>query len=151
MPLIYVKPYYMPNRICEIERKEMRISMKVVEQWLCNKIYHKEIADYLFSELHLQHIAIYGAGRMGELLYDDLAECKNITVAYFIDRNADELYYGIDDMDIFNLKEVRLAQKVEAIIVTPYLYYKAIKKELEHILPYRPQIISLEDIVYKTE
>lgn len=125
--------------------------MTVLEQWLCNKIYHKEIADYLFLQLHLRNIAIYGAGRMGELLYDDLVEHNEIAVEYFIDKNADALYYGVDNMDILNLTEVKSAKEVEAIIVTPYRYFESIKKELELILQYRPQIISLEDVIWKTE
>lgn len=125
--------------------------MTVVEQWLCNKIYRKEIGEYLLAELYLRSIAIYGAGRMGEFLYDDLVGYKELSVEYFIDKNADALYYGIDDMNILNLRELGSAKEVEAIIVTPYLYFESIKKDLEDVLRYKTQIISLEDIICKVE
>lgn len=125
--------------------------MKVIEQWLANKILHKEIGDYLMQEQNLKEIAIYGAGKYGELLYDDLTENSHIKIDYFIDLNADSLYYGIDDMDILNLEELKKAPPVDAIIVTPYQKFEFIKRDLESILDYDVSIISLDDIIFRIE
>lgn len=124
--------------------------MNLLEQWLENKIYHKEIADYIVKILKVKTIAIYGAGKIGELIYDDLLE-HQLEIKYFIDKNADSLYYGIDDMTIYNLKEVRRADPVDLIIVTPYQSFENIKKDLERILSFLPKIISIEEIVARTE
>ena len=44
--------------------------MTVIEQWLMNKICHKEIGEYLKNSYKIQTVAIYGAGKLGEFLYD---------------------------------------------------------------------------------
>lgn len=124
--------------------------MTVLEQWLTNKIYHKENANYIIHELMANKIAIYGAGRMGELIYDELLE-HPLELKYFIDKNADSIYYGIDDMKIYNLEEVKCADPVDLIIVTPYHYFDEIKKELELTLDFCPRIVSLEEIIARTE
>ena len=46
--------------------------MDVIRQWLSNKINNKEIGIYLKETLSVMKIAIYGAGELGELLYDDI-------------------------------------------------------------------------------
>lgn len=125
--------------------------MEIIEQWLANKILHKEIGDYLTQELNLKKIAIYGAGKYGELLYDDLIENSNIIISYFIDLNADSLYYGIDDMDILNLEELKRASHVDAIVVTPYQKFNHISHDLKSILNYDVPLIPLDDIVLKME
>jgi len=125
--------------------------MTLIEQWLTNKIYHKENADYIIHNLKAKTLAIYGAGRMGELIYDDLVENSALKIKYFIDKNADFLYYGIDDMEILNLDEIKEAEAVDVIIVTPYTQFKIIKNELETILNFKSKIVSLEEIIYKTE
>lgn len=122
----------------------------VIEQWLRNKINHKEIGDYL-SELEIKSVAIYGAGKLGELLYDDLLQSNNIEVKYFIDKNASSLYYGIDDMDIYGLEESGNVQNVDAIIVTPYIQFNEIKVDLGKRLPFEPAYIAIDDIVWRVE
>ena len=125
--------------------------MDVVRQWLSNKINRKEISIYLHDVLAVSKIAIYGAGELGELLFDDLKDFSEIKVQYFIDKNADSLYYGIDDMEIFSLDELKYASPVDAIIITPYPFYDQIKEELDRHLKYSTQLVSLEDLVYKVE
>ena len=122
----------------------------LLEQWLTNKIYHKENSNYIKNVLGARTIAIYGAGRLGELIYDDLIE-HSFDIKYFIDRNADSLYYGIDDIPIYNLMEVRKAEPVDLIIVTPYQCFDVIKENLETLLSFCPKIISIEEIIARTE
>lgn len=125
--------------------------MEVIKQWLSNKINHKEIGQYLLNTLEGRNLAIYGAGELGELLYDDLSDWPDFKVEYFIDKNADALYYGIDDMQILNLDELAHAKKVDAILITPYRSFRLITEELNRILTYHPKMLSLDDIVYRTE
>ena len=125
--------------------------MDVIRQWLSNKINNKEIGIYLKETLSVMKIAIYGAGELGELLYDDINGYLGLDVLYFIDKNADNLYYGIDDVEILNLEELRYAKCVDAILITPYQMYNQIKAELEDILDYNPLLVSLEDIIYSVE
>ena len=79
--------------------------MTVIEQWLMNKICHKEIGEYLKNSYKIQTVAIYGAGKLGEFLYDDLVNNSDIKVEYFIDKNADSLYYGIDSPFLLHISE----------------------------------------------
>lgn len=125
-------------------------ALSVIELWLTNKIYHKENKDYLINQLGIKSIGIYGAGKYGQLLYDDLLE-SDIDIKYFIDENADSLYYGIDDMNIYNLQEIKNVDHVDAIIVTPINSFNEIKNNLDEVLGYTPMILSLEEIVCKTE
>ena len=110
-----------------------------------------KIKFYLFHELGVQKVAIYGAGKYGELLYDDLTTNSVIEISYFIDLNADSLYYGIDDIDILNLEELKTAARVDAVIVTPYPKFEFIKNDLKSIMDYDALIISLDDIILRTE
>lgn len=125
--------------------------MTVIEQWLMNKICHKEIGEYLKNSYKIQTVAIYGAGKLGEFLYDDLVNNSYIKVEYFIDKNADSLYYGIDDMNIYNLKEASEAKKVDAIIITPYQNFHEIECSLNQFLRFSTIYLSIDDIICAVE
>lgn len=118
-------------------------------QWLINKNEGKSVGDY-FKENDYKTIAIYGMGTMGELFYDELKKSSDIKVkvAYFIDKNAEDLYYGIDDLPVVNLDDISSQEDVDAIIVTPIYDFDKIEKDLNDA-GVNAEIISLEDIVYE--
>lgn len=117
-------------------------------QWLINRNEKKSVGDY-FKENNYKTIAIYGMGTMAEIFYDELKESNpNVKVAYFIDKNADKLYYGLDDIPVVSLDKIEEQEEVEAIIVTPVYDFNKISDDLAELeLP--TEIISLEDIVYE--
>ncbi len=124
--------------------------LDIMEQWLRNKIDNKEIGNYL-SEIGINSVVIYGAGKIGELLYDDLLQSGIIDIKCFIDKNASSLYYGIDDINIYSLEEADKVQKVDAVIITPYRSFTNIKKELEKRLLFETRYIPIDDIIWKVE
>ena len=126
---------------------------KIIFQWLQNKIYKKEIGDYLLEQ-NIKNIVIYGAGKLGELLYDDLLNYHSINVICFIDKNADSLYYGIDDMKIYNVHEasdIEEIKKADVIIITPYKAFNEIKNELDVKLDFKGKYLAIDDIVWAVE
>lgn len=116
-------------------------------QWLINKNEGKNVAEY-FKENNYKTIAIYGMGTMGELFYDELKNSSNVKVAYFIDKNAEDLYYGVDDLPVVGLDDISSQQKIDAIIVTPIYDFDKIEEDLEDA-GVDTNIVSLEDIIYE--
>lgn len=126
--------------------KRYRSYYTVTNQWLMNKNENKDMSKY-FEENKIKTIAIYGMGSMGELFYEDIKK-TNVEVAYFIDKNADELYYGLDDISVVNLDGISDQKKVDAIIVTPVFDFDKISDDLEEAGA-DAEIISLEDVIYE--
>lgn len=115
-------------------------------QWVMNKIEGKSMDSY-FKENNMKTIAIYGMGTLGELFYEDIKD-SDIKVSYFIDKNADELYYGLDDISVVNLKEMKKQNSVDAIVITPVYDYDMIVDDLEKE-GIETEFVSLEDVVYE--
>ncbi len=103
----------------------------------------KKIADY-FEEKQIRTVAIYGVGTMGNILYNELAD-SNVKVSCFIDANAEELSYGLDEVEVLIPDEVCTKENIDAIIVTPVADYDEIRSKLENCSS--AQIISFETIV----
>lgn len=92
-----------------------------------------------FSYYDYRTVAIYGAGKMGERLYDELTEI-DIDVAYVIDKKCQGEFHGkkiISPMD-------RL-EKVDIIVVTPISAFESITKELSQRT--KIPIVSLAEII----
>lgn len=118
----------------------------VTNQWLLNKNEEKNVGDY-FKDNNYKTIAIYGMGNMGELFYEEVKK-TDVKVAYFIDKNAEELYYGIDDIPVVNIKDIESREKVDAIIVTPIYDFESISEDLVDSSK-GAEIVSLEDVIYE--
>lgn len=116
-------------------------------QWLLNKNDGKDVSNY-FKENDYKVIAIYGMGTMGELFYDELKKSESVKVAYFVDKNSEELYYGLDGIPAIGLDDISSQEKVDAIIVTPVYDFDKIEEELGD-KGVKADIVSLEDIIYE--
>lgn len=116
---------------------------KLANQWLINKNEGKSVATYLVDK-NINTVAVYGIGTLGEIFYNDLKE-TDVKVAYFIDKNAGELCYGLDDIAVVGLDDIAGQDKVDAIVVTPIFDFDEIEKTLEEATDV--QLISLEDLV----
>lgn len=117
---------------------------QLTNQWLMNKNENKSMKSYL-ADNDIKSIAIYGMGTLGELFYSEIKD-SGVEVKYFIDKNADTLYYGIDDIAVVGLDDIGRQDDVDAIIVTPIFDFDAIESDMEDITDI--SLISLEDIVY---
>lgn len=94
-----------------------------------------------FRDNHLERIAIYGMGALGERLYDEISK-TDVTVSYAIDRMAGEM--RIQGLTVMDSAEKHFPD-VDAIIVTPVQDYW----DIVHILEEKTDIpiVSLEDVI----
>lgn len=131
-----------------VDNERIKKQLELLRQWLQNKIYGKELSDLLLPG---EKVAIYGAHWLGELLYDELLYGKKANVVCFIDRNADSIGYGIDDIPIYSLAEIDETQEVDSVIVAAYEYYDEICKNVREKMGDAIKCYSLREMVYRTE
>ncbi|MBU5477601.1 hypothetical protein KQI69_00080 [Eubacterium sp. MSJ-13] len=117
----------------------------ILSQWMTNKLEDKKSSEYLEKQ-NIKTVAIYGMGNLGELLYQELKP-SDIEVKYFVDKNAEKLYYGIDELPIVSVEKLNDVDGVDAIIVTPTFAYDSIEENIKSVLA-DCKILSLEDIVF---
>lgn len=117
----------------------------VLSQWLVNRNQDKMIPEYL-KKNNINSVAIYGMGTLGELLYQELKE-SGVKVTYFVDKKANELYYGIDDLPVIGIEEMAGNEKVDAVIVTPVFDYDTVSEKIENVGA-DVNLMSLEDIIF---
>ncbi|MBQ4068842.1 MAG: hypothetical protein IJC76_06285 [Lachnospiraceae bacterium] len=138
--------YYSKKSIEKSEELQGRYKAyyQLTNQWLMNKNEGKSAASY-FAENNIKSIAVYGMGTLGELFYNEI-KGTDVKVSYFIDKNADTLYYGLDDIAVVGLGDISNQDAVDAIIVTPIFDFDAIEGDLWEVTDI--SLVSLEDVIY---
>jgi hypothetical protein len=112
---------------------------KLFSSWMVLRNKGRVLAEY-FQDRNFKDVAIYGLGRFGLCLYEEL-KSSNMNVKYAIDINAAHFSY-------LNLKVVSLENQLETvdvIVVTPFFLYKKIVEELRKKTSC--QIVNLEDVI----
>lgn len=117
----------------------------VLKKWMENRNAGKDFATY-FSTYGYRKIAIYGAGDVGRLLYYELKD-SDIRVLYYIDRNAEGLG-KVEGIPVITAEEIKNAEAVDGIVVSPVGSYQEICELLTRLVPEIPTI-SLKDAVYE--
>lgn len=107
--------------------------------WMQLKLNGSSVAQNLQKE-HCKSIAVYGAGKHGKFLYQELLGSP-VKVEYFIDRNKEAL----KDLDIMVYTLEEELPKVDAVVVSPYLEIVSIRQELEKKGDFK--IIALNELV----
>ncbi len=97
------------------------------------------IADKLLQE-GVSTVAIYGAGKHGKMLYNELKSTK-VKVAYWIDKNCRA--ETIEECPVIGL-DSDLPQ-VDAVIITPYREFKSIESSLREKT--KARVIPLDRLV----
>lgn len=120
-------------------------SFVAVKRWLENRNRGKTFADY-FHECKVNEIAIYGAGDLGRLLYEEL-KCSDICIKYFIDRNGEGIHQ-IDDIPVIPISDVYKMADVDLVIISVSEYYTEVYNTLININP-KMRMISLKEAVYE--
>lgn len=142
MAAAYFAKAYLKKKRCVLQEKvnKLRDDYWLLNHWLEIKSEGKSVASY-FMDKGYYHIAIYGMADLGNRLMEDL-EGSPVCVDYGIDRNIccsiariSEIYYPEDDLP-----------ETQAIVVTPYAAFEAIRKLLETRVDC--PIISLEEVVW---
>lgn len=120
-------------------------SFVAVKRWLENRNRGKTFVDY-FHECKVNKIAIYGAGDLGRLLYDEIKE-SDICIKYFIDRNGEGIHQ-IEGIPVIPISDVCKMADVDLVIISVSEYYTEVYNTLISIEP-RMRIISLKEAVYE--
>lgn len=110
-----------------------------LSQWMQLKLEGGSVAEKLLQNGY-RKIAIYGAGKHGKFLHQDLKDSE-VLVAYFIDRNRDNVQNI--EIPVYTLDEE--LPLVDAIVVSPYLEFQTICQDLERICSYR--MLALNELI----
>ena len=116
-----------------------------LKRWLENRNHNKTFLDY-FHQCGYQTIAIYGAGDLGNLLYEEV-KGSDVHVKYFVDRNAEGMK-EIDQIPVITIPEMKNVEDVDVLVITPLGNYDAINQRLTEYMP-EMRTISLREAVYE--
>jgi hypothetical protein len=86
-------------------------------------------------------IAIYGVGKEGRKLIDELASSE-VSIKYGIDRNATNI--ECENFPIYTPDSINDKEQVDCIVVTPINDFVAIEEQLEKL--FDCDIVSLETV-----
>jgi phosphate/sulfate permease len=121
------------------ELEKYKSYYRLFSSWMVLKNKGRMLAEY-FEDRKFNNIAIYGLGKLGLCLYEELKGSK-INVKYAIDINVTHFSY-------LNLRVVSCENQLEmvdVIVVTPVLEYEKIVEELRKKTSCH--IANLEDVI----
>lgn len=114
-------------------------------QWALNENRGLTIENYLLN-LGVHKVLIYGAGVIGELLFQVLKESK-VQVAGFMDQNKGQSLEKLHDVPITTLEQMKWMLDCDAVVVTlGHLYYEVTDKIREYDKEIKT--ISIEVMVF---
>jgi len=116
-----------------------------MKKWLENRNAGKSFVNY-FHNCGYKEIAIYGAGDLGRLLYEEIKN-SDIKVRYFVDRNGEGILES-EGIKVITIDKIQQMQKVDVVVVTPVGNYQEISRLLAIKAPELPTI-SLREAVYE--
>ena len=122
------------------EKEKYYLNYQILVRWIKSK--QKNGINYIekrLVDMGYSSVAIYGMSDVGELLFDELYGTQ-VNVKYGIDQKS-----SMNSNKIEVLKPDDKLPMVDAIIVTPLLYFDEIRRQLSGAVSY--PIISLEDII----
>ena len=122
--------------------KEGFITLK---KWLENRNRGKTFADY-FHEYGYHTIAIYDAGDLGRLLYNEIKD-SDIVVKYLIDRNAEGIK-EIDGIPVILLSQISRMEEVDVLLISPVVNYDVISLLLAETEP-ELRTLAFRDAVFE--
>lgn len=136
-PIIWNEKYELRKAI-----NQKSYNYLLVRDWLELKITGKTLADKLL-EKNIKNIAVYGAGRHGAILFDDLARTE-VSVVAWIDKNKKErVFKGV--RVIAPNEYCAIEKDIDAIVVSISLDIETLKNLLN--INEEKTIISLEELI----
>ncbi len=127
------------NKNCENE------GFLTMKRWLENRNRGKTFVEY-FHDYGYKNIAIYGAGDLGRLLYDEIKD-SDIQISYFVDRNGEGILEN-NRIKVITVDRIKDMPLVDVIVITPVGNYAEISRALAVEKPELPTI-SLSEAVYE--
>jgi hypothetical protein len=119
--------------------KKREAYYRLLASWLTQRNKGRTLAEY-FTDHHFGSVAIYGLGRLGMCLLEELRNSK-INVRYGIDRDAGHFSY----LDLKVVPPESAIEPVDVIVVTPFYECEKLIAELQGKIS--SAIVTLEDIV----
>lgn len=115
----------------DVDKLQIRLNRKskfydLLFTWVSMKQSGGSVADKL-EEKGISTIGIYGAGRHGKLLYQELCN-SSIKVQFFIDRNTDNIKFS-EVLPVLSLDDTW--PQVDAVVVSTYLEIDSIRLSIE--------------------
>lgn len=117
----------------------------IMTRWMQNKQEGLHIGDYL-RERGIQKVAIYGHGKIGLLLYEDLIS-ENIKVVCFIEKGPMEPYQSVDNTPVTSVERNENIGE-DAVIITPSFDKEYIEKNLRKN-GWNSEILSFSSLLYE--
>lgn len=121
-----------------------KVYYNILYLWLKNKLNNKSIENYLLQN-GIKTIAIYGAGNLGELLYNELKPSKNITINCLIDQ--EDVSKSLYRIPVIKPKEIKDIKNLDCIVVTPIYAFDEIEEVLKQFE--FSNIICIDEIIIK--
>lgn len=115
----------------------------VLDRWMRLKEKHIKLSEYLLC-IGCKNVAIYGCAALGKMTYDELK--NNISVKYFIDRNAGEME---KEIPVYSLKNE--LPRADCIIITLIDEAEKVQKEIVNMLDSKTLILKDWIMMYKDE
>ncbi|MEH2950663.1 hypothetical protein [Sporofaciens sp. JLR.KK001] len=130
----------------DLENKNLnREGFTMMKRWLENRNAGKTFADF-FHQYGYHSIAIYDAGEIGRILYDEI-KGLDIEVKYFVDRNAQGMR-TLDGIPVVLLRDIKEMAEVDALLVSPIVNCDVLCKVLSKEVP-ELSVLALRDAVYE--
>lgn len=115
----------------------------VLDRWMRLKEKHIKLSEYLLC-IGCKNVAIYGCAALGKMTYDELK--NDISVKYFIDRNAEEME---KEIPVYSLKNE--LPRADCIIITLIDEAEKVQKEIVNMLDSKTLILKDWIMMYKDE
>lgn len=132
--------------VFELENKNYAMdTAATLKRWLENRNNNQTFVDY-FHEYQCSLIAVFDAGEIGRLLYQEIKE-SDIKIAFFIDRNAEGMN-NIDGIPVIPVNKIAEQQEVDIIVVSPIYNYEEVLRLLMKINK-KIKSIALKEAVYE--
>lgn len=139
--LDYSKEINAPQNVVVLEKRANKFVsyFNVLNKWI--QLNNRGISiDTFFEERGYKEIAIYGLGELGNRLYEQLKDSKQVAIKYGIDKQKEK---GIEGLRLYRPGEALLP--VDAVVVTSIFDFENIKKTLA--LQIDCPIFSLEKVI----
>lgn len=121
------------------QREKYQTWYRTLYRWKKRNAEEGAIVLNYINNSNAKNIAIYGLGRWGELIYDEIKDQKNFCL-YGIDENKSEFH------NIEIKKQSDNLNIIDIIIVSVFMEFNAIKKILEQN-GYKGRIVSISNII----
>jgi hypothetical protein len=118
----------------------------IMTKWMELQMNGESVAAYLEKQ-GIHKVGIYGHGKVGILLYQDLVK-DGMQIEYFLDCQAEQDFVSVDNTLVTAPKRLPLSVETDAIIVTTAYDFDEIEKNLKKE-GYHNAILSLSQLLYQ--